>query len=183
MEWKCINPGAETLHGWNQEAYERWRDGVTGYPYIDACMRSLKATQWLPFRARAMVVSFASYALNLDWRGFGPYLAQNFLDYEPGIHYSQLQMQAGTTIGSPPRIYSPTKQSAEKDPEGEFIKMWIPELKDVVPERLHYPLVGSSDKNGYPGPIIPAGDLWRVMRSNGPRKSQKPTDQLELGLE
>ncbi|KAB2639007.1 MAG: deoxyribodipyrimidine photo-lyase, partial [Verrucomicrobia bacterium] len=105
MEFRCINPAAETLHGWHEEWYERWSSGMTGYPFIDACMRSLNTTKWLNFRARAMLVSFASYALNLDWRRFAPHLARTFLDYEPGIHYSQLQMQSGTTFGSIPRIY------------------------------------------------------------------------------
>lgn len=171
MEFRCINPAHENLHGWNEKAYERWSTGMTGYPFIDACMRSLNATKWINFRARAMLVSFASYALNLDWRRFAPHLARTFLDYEPGIHYSQLQMQSGTTFGSIPRIYNPIKQSLEKDPDGSFIRHWIPELRDLSTERLHHPLVVSH--GSYPAPIVPPEDLWRVMRAHGPRSQRK----------
>lgn len=181
MEFHCINPARETLHGWDETAYERWASGMTGYPFVDACMRSLNTTKWINFRARAMLVSFASYALNLDWRRFAPHLARTFLDYEPGIHYSQLQMQSGTTYGSPPRIYNPIKQSVEKDPDGEFIRRWVPELRDLSSESIHLPQEVS--RHGYPAAIVAPGSLWRVMRSNGPRSAAKPSlPQLELDL-
>jgi deoxyribodipyrimidine photo-lyase len=181
MEFRCINPSRETLHGWNEEFYQRWAAGMTGYPFIDACMRSLNATKWINFRARAMLVSFASYALNLDWRRFAPHLARTFLDYEPGIHYSQLQMQSGTTLGSIPRIYNPIKQSLEKDPDGRFIRRWVPELRDLDGSSIHLPAEHS--RGGYPAAILPPGSLWRIMRGNGPRSAAKPAvPQLELGL-
>lgn len=181
MEFRCINPARETLHGWDEALYERWASGMTGYPFVDACMRSLNATKWLNFRARAMVVSFASYALNLDWRRFAPHLARTFLDYEPGIHYSQLQMQSGTTHGSPPRIYNPIKQSLEKDPEGEFIRLWVPELSDLEGSVLHLP--ADHSRRDYPAAIVPPGSLSRIMRSNGPKSAGKPSlPQLELDL-
>jgi deoxyribodipyrimidine photo-lyase len=173
MEWRCINPEAETLHGWNEEFFSRWSEGMTGYPFIDACMRSLNATKWINFRARAMLVSFASYALNLDWRGFAPHLARTFLDYEPGIHYSQIQMQAGTTLGSPPRIYNPIKQSLEKDPNGEFIRQWVPELRDVSDNLVHHPAL--TQRHGYPSAIIDAANLWNIMRANAPKSPKSRT--------
>ena len=171
MEFRCINPAAETLHGWHEEWYECWSSGMTGYPFIDACMRSLNITKWLNFRARAMLVSFASYALNLDWRRFAPHLARTFLDYEPGIHYSQLQMQSGTTYGSIPRIYNPIKQSVEKDPEGVFIRRWVPELRDLSDAAIHHP--EPTVRHGYPAAIIDPANLWSIMRANGP-KSARP---------
>jgi deoxyribodipyrimidine photo-lyase len=185
MEFRCINPATETLHGWSQEAYQRWSSGMTGYPFIDACMRSLNTTKWINFRARAMLVSFASYALNLDWRRFAPHLARTFLDYEPGIHYSQLQMQSGTTYGSPPRIYGPIKQSVEKDPTGEFIRRWVPELRDLSSDFIHLPR--DNGRHGYPAAIVSPGSLWRVMRSHGPKaisstSSKTAHAQMELGL-
>ena len=169
MEFRCINPATETLHGWNEAWFVRWAEGMTGYPFLDACMRSLNATKWLNFRARAMLVSFASYALNLDWRLFAPHLARTFLDYEPGIHYSQLQMQSGTTFGSTPRIYNPIKQSLEKDPQGEFIRRWVPELRDLGEREIHYP--GLTSRHGYPPAIIDPTNLWSTMRANGPKSS------------
>ena len=111
--------------------FEAWCAGQTGYPMVDACMRSLKATGWLNFRMRAMLVSFASYHLWLHWRPTGIFLARQFLDFEAGIHWSQMQMQSGTTGINTLRIYSPTKQAQDQDPDGAFIRQWVPELARV----------------------------------------------------
>ncbi len=89
-----------------------------GYPFLDACMRSLRATGWLNFRMRAMVMSFASYNLWLPWRATGLHLARMFTDYEPGIHWSQVQMQSGTTGINTIRIYNVVKQGYDQDPRG-----------------------------------------------------------------
>jgi len=115
----------------NNNRFEAWCEGQTGYPMVDACMRSLRATGWLNFRMRAMLVSFASYHLWLHWRHTGLFLARQFLDYEPGIHWSQMQMQSGTTGINTLRIYSPTKQAHDQDPQGLFIRRWVPELTKV----------------------------------------------------
>jgi len=85
----------------------------------------------LNFRMRAMLVSFASYHLWLHWRPTGLFLARQFLDFEPGIHWSQMQMQSGTTGINTLRIYSPTKQAQDQDPQGLFIRRWLPELAKV----------------------------------------------------
>jgi deoxyribodipyrimidine photo-lyase len=110
------------------ERYEAWKRGHTGFPMIDACMRSLNATGWLNFRMRAMLVSFAAYHLWLHWREPGLHLARQFLDFEPGIHWSQMQMQSGTTGINTLRIYSPSKQQLDHDPLGEFVRRWVPEF-------------------------------------------------------
>ena len=102
-------------------------------------MRSLNYNGWITFRMRAMLVSFASYDLWLDWRKTGYHLAQTFTDYEPGIHYSQLQMQSGVTGINTLRIYNPIKQSQDHDPKGIFIKKWVPELKNISETRIHEP--------------------------------------------
>ncbi|CAK0825302.1 unnamed protein product [Prorocentrum cordatum] len=94
---------------------------------VDACMRCLLETGWLNFRMRCMLVSFAVYNLWLDWRAVAAHMARCFLDYEPGIHYS-LQMQAGTT-GVDLRCYSATKQAKEQDPQAEFVRRYVPELR------------------------------------------------------
>jgi len=121
------------------ERLAAWIDGRTGYPFVDACMRALRAEGWLNFRMRAMLVSFASYHLWLPWQATSVALAPHFLDYEPGIHYSQFQMQSGTTGINTVRIYNPYKQGHDQDPAGAFIRRWVPELAGVPTEDLHAP--------------------------------------------
>jgi deoxyribodipyrimidine photo-lyase len=110
------------------ERLQAWCEGRTGYPMVDACMRQLCATGWLNFRMRAMLVSFAAYHLWLHWREPGLFLARQFLDFEPGIHWSQMQMQSGTTGINALRIYSPAKQARDQDPQGLYIRQWVPEF-------------------------------------------------------
>ncbi|RDV06011.1 deoxyribodipyrimidine photo-lyase/cryptochrome family protein [Sphingorhabdus pulchriflava] len=116
-----------------------WSEGRTGYPFIDAAMRYLNATGWINFRMRAMLMSFASYDLWLHWQESGLVLARKFIDYEPGIHWPQCQMQAGETGINTIRIYSPVKQGYDQDPTGVFIRRWLPELADVPDAWLHEP--------------------------------------------
>jgi deoxyribodipyrimidine photo-lyase len=119
--------------------FDAWCAGQTGYPMVDACMRALHAGGWINFRMRAMLVSFAAHHLWLHWRAFAPYLARQFIDFEPGIHYSQVQMQSGTTGINTVRIYSPIKQALDQDPKGAFIKRYVPELAAVPVEYLAQP--------------------------------------------
>jgi len=144
---------------------DAWCAGATGYPMVDACMRSLRATGWLNFRMRAMLVSFASYHLWLHWRHTGLFLARQFLDFEPGIHWSQMQMQSGTTGINTLRIYSPAKQAAEHDPDGSFIRRWVPE-------------VGSSR---YPAPIVNEREALKHAKDTmyGLRKSAEARTEAD----
>lgn len=138
----------------NDQYFEAWKSGQTGYPIIDASMRALHQTGWINFRMRAMLVSFASYHLWLHWRKPSLFLAQQFLDYEPGIHYCQHQMQSGVTGINAIRIYSPIKQAIDQDPDGTFIKHWIPELRDVPLNFLHKVGHLHDLAPAYPKPII-----------------------------
>lgn len=122
-----------------QEHYDAWCEGRTGYPFVDACMRCLLESGWLNFRMRAMLVSFATYNLWLDWRRISHHLARVFLDYEPGIHYPQLQMQAGTTGINAMRVYNVTKQGKDQDPKGVFIRKYVAELRRVPDDYIHEP--------------------------------------------
>ena len=129
----CCNDCNAILH------WAAWKNGTTGYPFVDACMRYLRTNGWINFRMRAMLVSFASYQLWLDWKKTSKHLAKLFTDYEPGIHYSQFQMQSGTTGINTLRIYNPLKQSYDHDPQGYFIKKWVPELSDIPNKYIHEP--------------------------------------------
>ena len=165
IEVRCMHPLYEGLREkeFKNDLYDAWKNGQTGYPFIDACMRSLNYNGWITFRMRAMLVSFASYNLWLDWRITGYHLAQTFTDYEPGIHYSQLQMQSGVTGINTVRIYNPIKQSYDHDPHGIFIKKWVPELKNISETWIHEPwkMELSTQKTtkciigrNYPAPIV-----------------------------
>lgn len=149
---------------------QSWSAGETGWPLVDACMAMLRATGWINFRMRAMLMSTASYLYWLHWRGSGLYLAREFLDYEPGIHWPQTQMQSGTTGINTLRIYNPIKQAQQQDPTGAFVRHWLPALKHVpdtwifepylMPKtlQLQYGCVLDID---YPAPII---DITQAMR-------------------
>lgn len=121
----------------SESLLKAWKLGRTGIPIVDASMRALIKTGYLNFRMRAMLVSFLCHHLNIDWRRGVAHLGKQFLDFEPGIHYPQFQMQAGITGTNTIRIYNPVKQSEEKDPNGNFIKKWLPELSDVPSEYIH----------------------------------------------
>ena len=139
MEFENVNKAYDGLVKPVNEAYiMAWQEGKTGVPIIDACMRCVVSTGYLNFRMRAMVVSFFTFNLWQDWRQLH-FLARQFLDYEPGIHYPQLQMQSGTTGINTIRIYNPIKNSEDHDATAVFIKKWIPELAEIPAQLIHEP--------------------------------------------
>lgn len=157
IEHSSLHPAFDKLRPAtaNPDALEAFTHGQTGYPMVDAVLRSLAATGWTTFRMRAMVTSFASYDLWLPWQETGRVLARWFTDYDPGIHWPQIQMQAGVTGMNTLRIYDPVKQQLDHDPTGEFVRRWVPELRDVPDSLLATPsLVAPEERFGYPDPIV-----------------------------
>jgi len=158
----------------SQHRLQKWQQGQTGWPLVDACMAMLRETGWINFRMRAMLMSTASYLYWLHWRETGLHLAREFLDYEPGIHWPQVQMQSGTTGINTLRIYNPIKQAKDQDPQGVFVRRWLPALKHVptawifepwlmTPElQAQYQCVIGKD---YPAPIISIETALKQARS------------------
>jgi deoxyribodipyrimidine photo-lyase len=167
LEQRCMHPVFEGMReaDFRQDFFDAWCAGQTGYPLVDACMRSLHTNGWITFRMRAMLVSFASYHLWLDWRRTAPYMAQLFTDYEPGIHYSQFQMQSGVTGINAVRIYNPIKQSQDQDPAGRFIRRYVPEIAHLPDELLHEPWLAGDTRGDYPPPIVEHREAIREARA------------------
>jgi deoxyribodipyrimidine photo-lyase len=167
IEVRCLHPDYEGLRPRETDAARlaAWEAGETGLPFVDACMRYLRATGWLNFRMRSMLVAVASYHLWLDWRATGPHLARQFTDYEPGIHWPQVQMQSGTTGMNTVRIYNPVKQGRDQDPTGVFTRAWVPELKDVPDRFLQEPwLWEGAGRLRYPPPVVDVAEAARLAR-------------------
>ncbi len=175
---------------WDEQRFIAWSQGKTGWPLVDACMRYLIYHGWLNFRMRAMLVSVACYTLKLPWQPVSDYLAKLFVDFEPGIHYPQIQMQSGTTGQQVLRIYNPVKQAQELDPEGIFVRRWLPELAQVStiwifePWRMPTAMKIRTGSHCYPLPLVDftlshreAKDEISMLRSGLAGQVVKGTDQ------
>ena len=178
MDTIALNPELdnELQRRFDEKRYQAWSEGKTGWPFFDACMRFLLATGWINFRMRAMLQAVASYTLWLPWQITGNHLARSFLDYEPGIHWSQVHMQSGVTGINSVRAYSVRKQSEDQDPEGDFIRQWVPELSNVPAKFIHEPWLMTKEQQlefscvigeDYPEPIVDE----KTTRKEGVSKS------------
>ena len=175
MEFRSVNKGYQNLvKPINKKFISAWQKGKTGYPLVDASMRCVVETGYLNFRMRALLVSFLTHHLWQPWQSGVIHLARNFLDFEPGIHYSQFQMQAGETGINMIRIYNPTKNAKEHDKDGIFIKKWIPELKKIPTPLLFEPwkmsLIDQETYDckigkDYPNPIVDISETYKYAAS------------------
>ncbi len=188
MEFFNLNKGFNGIRtACNDEWIKLWEKGETGYPLVDACICCLKATGYINFRMRSMLVSFFTHHMWQPWQAVAHFLARLFLDYEPGIHYSQIQMQAGTMGVNTIRIYNPIKQSIEQDPNGVFIKKWLPQLAQLPIQFIHEPWLMSEMEQQlyacvlgqhYPKPMLDVGvtakfariNLWAIKKSSATQK-------------
>lgn len=161
-EYAAIDwPGAD-------EHFEAWRDGRTGFPIVDAAMRCLNATGWMHNRLRMIVASFLVKDLLIDWRRGEAYFARKLLDFELASNNGGWQWSASTGCDAQPyfRIFNPWLQSAKFDPEGEFIRLWCPELSGFANAHIHDPsqtsefdqlAAGCRIGSDYPAPIVDHG--------------------------
>ena len=179
LEWRNVHRGYDDLRepDWNPAHFEALKQGRTGWPMVDACVAMLHQTGWLNFLMRAMLVSVAAYPLWLHWREVGLWLTGEFLDHEPGIHWSQLQMQSGTTGINTARVYNPIKQAQDHDPHGAFVRRWLPALRRSDEVRAgKAAIVEKHASRKIPG-----------TRAVGPRRSRQTghatSAQLSLGFD
>lgn len=164
--------GAETPrpspHDADASRLPAWANGKTGLPFLDACLRYLAATGWLTARLRTMVGMVGSCHLQLDWRTVGQHLARQFTDYDPGLHWPEVERFAGIGGPTPSRLINPVRQGQIMDPTGAFIRAWAPELAPVPDAFLHEPWKWPEARRGlggrYPEPIIDLASAARAAR-------------------
>ncbi len=174
IEHACIDPRLEGLRaGGDPARLEAWAAGRTGFPLADAGMRALAATGWLGCRMRALSASVAAHQLWLDWREWGPVLARLFTDYEPGVHWMHCQMLSGVAGGAW-RMMDPVAESLRLDPDGAFVRQWVPELARVPSPLIHQPWTMSALEQAetgcrigadYPAPLVDAEAATRAARA------------------
>ncbi|MGN2641562.1 cryptochrome/photolyase family protein [Nocardia takedensis] len=132
-----------------------WRDGRTGYPIIDAGMRQLREQGWMPGRARLIAASFLAKSLRVDWRVGADHFLRWLVDADIANNQLNWQWAAGTgTDTRPNRTLNPLRQADRFDPDGEYVRRWVPEVAELAGGAAHRPWRVSGGVAGYPGPII-----------------------------
>jgi len=140
----------------DESEFERWKDGKTGYPVVDAAMRQLRETGWMHNRARMIVASFLVKDLLINWQWGERWFMENLLDGDPAANNGGWQWTAGTGTDAAPyfRIFNPVLQSKKFDPHGDYIRKWVHELGHLSTDAIHAPWEKKVEVRNYPQPII-----------------------------
>ncbi|WP_435064219.1 FAD-binding domain-containing protein [Halobaculum sp. EA56] len=197
---RAVNPVFRGLYRTTHdpELVTAWKRGKTGFPMVDASMRCLRRTGWLNFRMRAMCASFFGYVLRQPWRIGADHFYEHLIDADPAINYTQWQYQTGLTGVAAVRVYNPRKQVRDNDPDGEFVRRWVPELGDVPPEHLDAPErmplalqddLGVRIGEDYPRPVVEfearrreARDRFAALADRAEEAARDPEIRRRLSL-
>jgi len=167
--------------GLPKKQLEAWKEGRTGYPLVDANMRELAATGFMSNRGRQNVASFLAIDLNCDWRYGADHFESLLLDYDVYSNWGNWCSAAGMTGGRLNR-FNIVKQSKDYDKEGEYVRHWIPELKDVPTNLVHEPWKMSKEQQhqfscrlgvDYPNPIVKPTAPSPYSNSNNDKRGSK----------
>jgi deoxyribodipyrimidine photo-lyase len=151
-----VDDGAAT-----DDDFRAWAEGRTGYPIVDAGMRQLAAEGWMHNRVRMVVASFLVKDLHLDWGRGARFFMEHLVDGDLASNHHGWQWVAGTGTDAAPyfRIFNPVAQGERHDPDGDYVRRWVPELRDVPGRRVHRPwdLDGGPPRD-YPAPMVDHAD-------------------------
>ena len=150
-------------------ALAAWKEGLTGYPIVDAGIRELAQTGFMHNRARMIVASFLTKDLNIDWRAGAAHFASLLLDGDVASNTGNWQWAAGTGVDTRPgRIFNPTLQARRYDASGDYVRRWIPELRGIPGAAVHEPWrLGAQRAGGYPDPIVDHAAAAARYRTRG----------------
>jgi deoxyribodipyrimidine photo-lyase len=147
------------------ERFAAWAEGRTGYPIVDAGMRQLRGEAWVHNRVRMIVASFLTKDLHVDWWRGARFFLQHLVDGDLASNNHGWQWVAGTGTDASPyhRVFNPVTQGKKFDPDGEYVRRWVPELRDVPTTYVHEPWTSPGGiPAGYPEPIVDHADERRI---------------------
>jgi deoxyribodipyrimidine photo-lyase len=159
--------------------FEAWAEGRTGYPIVDAGMRQLKEEAWMHNRVRMIVASFLVKDLHLDWIRGADLFMDRLQDGDLASNTHGWQWVAGTGTDPTPwfRIFNPTSQGKRLDPEGDYVRRWVPELRHVPGAAVHEPWKLQGGKLRYPPPIVDHEDERREALARYARIREHTTER------
>jgi deoxyribodipyrimidine photo-lyase len=140
----------------NTKHFQRWQEGMTGYPIVDAAMRQLRDEGWMHNRARMIVASFLTKDLHLNWQWGEQFFFSQLIDADLAANNGGWQWTAGTGTDASPwfRIFNPVLQGKKFDPEGAYIRRYVPELTRLPAAAIHDPWLANTQEQGAAGCII-----------------------------